>query len=66
MTTEYGDDAWHRRYTNSDVWGRISRTDGVTMGYFRSLDGVYLGTLDDVLGGRSPNPCTFWKRISTP
>jgi len=66
MTTEYGDDAWHRRYTNSDVWVRISRTDGVTMGYFRSLDGVYLGTLDDVLGGRSPNPCTFWKRISTP
>ena len=31
-----------------------------------SLQGVYLATLDDGLGGRSPNPCTFWKRISTP
>lgn len=66
MTTEYAVDAWHRRYTNSDVWVRISKSEGVTMGYFRSLQGVYLGTLDDVLGGRSPNPCTLWKRISTP
>lgn len=66
LATERGEDAWMRTYGNSDAWLRVSMTEGVTIGHFRSTRLAYLGSVDDVLEGRYPAGCRFWKELTGP
>jgi len=62
---EFGD-VWQRHYINSDTKLSISPEKGVFMSHFRSTSIVRLGSIDDVMAGRSEDPCKAWFQLRQP
>lgn len=63
MATNADLGAWRRFYMNSDARAVVSPTEGVSVSTFRSWKAAYLGTMDDVLAGRSKPACAAWKEL---
>lgn len=64
LATDIGDGVFQRRYTNTDARVNVSRTDGVTMAHFRSLNAVSLGSIEHVVANKGLDACKAWQALS--
>ena len=64
MASDSNRAGWQRRYINTEARIVVSETEGVIIDTYRVMKHFNLGTVADVMAGRSANACELWKKLS--
>lgn len=64
FASDIGPGSVQRLYANHDARLSVSPTDGVVLTHFRSLNAVFLGSIDEVIASGGRDACKAWDKLS--